>query len=324
MNCAIIGAGQLGSRHLQGLLTFSKERLNVFVVDPSQESLEIAEQRSREIPHQHQVAFVKEISSLPGILEFVVIATNSLIRFQVIRELSQQSKVKYLILEKVLFPQLEQYVKALEIIERHKIRCWVNHPRRMYDDYKKLKQHFSNDKTYSMQVTGAAWGLACNGLHFIDLFEYLTGSQLTTLSTQLMQSQPIESKRSGYLEFEGEIHGTLGNKHAFSIKSLANDNLLAPSISIMTDNFRIFIQESGTPAMYLFQSKNNFALEQESFGVQYQSQLTGKLLESLVESGTCNLPNLKHASATHQIFIQAILSHWNRNTGGKNDVLPIT
>jgi hypothetical protein len=30
MNCAIIGAGQLGSRHLQGLLSYKKESLNIF------------------------------------------------------------------------------------------------------------------------------------------------------------------------------------------------------------------------------------------------------------------------------------------------------
>ena len=48
MNCAIIGAGQLGSRHLQGLLSYKKESLNIFIIDPSDDSLFIAKQRALE------------------------------------------------------------------------------------------------------------------------------------------------------------------------------------------------------------------------------------------------------------------------------------
>ena len=324
MNCAIIGAGQLGSRHLQSLLGVSTQKLCVYVIDPSESSLDVAQQRAGEISHDHALVISQKMTDLPQALDFVVIATNSMFRLAVIQELVAQSQVKFLILEKVLFPEIKQYETALQLIEEHQIKCWVNHPRRMYDDYKKLKQHFSSDKTYSMQVTGAAWGLACNGLHFIDLFEYLTDSQLTTLSTTLVHNTPIESKRSGYLEFEGEIHGALNNKHAFSVQSLTGNQLLAPSISIMTDDFRVFIQESGTPAVYRFEAANNFSLEKDSFSVQYQSQLTGILFEQLLHSGTCDLPELKHACKTHRIFLNAFLEHWNTNTGEKQDVLPIT
>jgi predicted dehydrogenase len=324
MNCAIIGAGQLGSRHLQSLLTVSRFPVVVFVVDPSESSLETAKQRAEEIAHSHSVHFTKNIADLPPHLDFVVVATNSIIRLAVMQELVAQSQVNYLILEKVLFPEIEQYAAAERLVKQHNIKCWVNHPRRMYDDYQKLKSHFSSEKTYAMQVTGAAWGLACNGLHFIDLFEHLTDSQLSTLQTNLLNGLPIESKRNGYLEFEGEIHGTLNNKQAFSIQSLPGNQLLAPSISIMTDDFRVFIQESGTPATYRFEAANNFAPEKDSFSVQYQSQLTGKLLLQLVESGTCDLPDLQHASATHQIFLRAFLQHWNAQTGENNEVLPIT
>ena len=39
----IIGAGQLGSRHLQGLLKLTQEQV-VYVLDPSNDSLSIAKQ----------------------------------------------------------------------------------------------------------------------------------------------------------------------------------------------------------------------------------------------------------------------------------------
>lgn len=47
-NIIIIGAGQLGSRHLQGVLK-STYALNVTVVDPSEESLNTARERAEKI-----------------------------------------------------------------------------------------------------------------------------------------------------------------------------------------------------------------------------------------------------------------------------------
>ena len=46
---AIIGAGQLGSRHLQGL-TKIKQDIHITVIDPNPSALEIARQRFVEMP----------------------------------------------------------------------------------------------------------------------------------------------------------------------------------------------------------------------------------------------------------------------------------
>lgn len=324
MNCAIIGAGQLGSRHLQGLLNFQDQELNVHIIDPSKEALSVARQRAKELINRHNIHYNESVSDLPANLEFVVIATNSKVRLAVLQSLVSVAKVKYLILEKVLFPNLSAYDEALQIIQINGIKCWVNHPRRMYFDYKKLKRYFSKDKTYSFQMLGTSWGLACNGLHFIDLFEFLSDSTLTTLSTQFINSTTIESKRSGYIEFEGTLQGTLGNKHIFSITSSSGPELTHPTISIMTDDLRIIIQESGHSKIYLLAPKNNFELEQIPLSVQFQSQLTGSLLEQIYQTGDCDLPTLSHATQTHKLFISALLGHWNDALDQEETLLPIT
>jgi hypothetical protein len=108
--------------------------------------------------------------------------------------LFQHSSLRNLILEKVLFRDLDQYAKALELINVDNVKCWVNHPRRMYKTYHQLKSFFDKSKYYSFQLVGASWGLAFNGWHFIDLFEFLTVSKLTFISNSLLDGQPIESK----------------------------------------------------------------------------------------------------------------------------------
>lgn len=324
MNCAIIGAGQLGSRHLQGLLSIKKLKLNIFVIDPSLESLVNAEARAKEIDYNHTLTFAVSLNEIPNQLEFVVIATNSLVRLAIIETLLENKTVNNLILEKVLFPSLNQYEVASDLIKKHNVKCWVNHPRRMYEDFQNLKHLFHHDKIYSFQLVGGSWGLACNGLHFIDLFEYLTDTRLTSLSNDFLDGIPIASKRKGYLEFEGTVTGKLNNKHSFIISSLKSQTLLAPSISIMTEDLKIFIQECGTPKIYIFKDENNFKVEEIKFQVKFQSQLTGLLFTQIQTTGTCDLPTFEHASSTHKMFIESIINCWNVAMKTNQTLLPIT
>ena len=50
LNIILIGAGELGSRHLQGLVKVN-HMLNIWVIDPSSESLARAEERLEEIEY---------------------------------------------------------------------------------------------------------------------------------------------------------------------------------------------------------------------------------------------------------------------------------
>ena len=45
-NIVVIGVGALGSRHLQSLVNLSKEDFKVYAVDPNQNSLDKAKDRS--------------------------------------------------------------------------------------------------------------------------------------------------------------------------------------------------------------------------------------------------------------------------------------
>lgn len=323
-NIAIIGAGQLGSRHLQGALIVKDFVFDIYVIDPSNSSLEVSEKRASEISHNHNIIFEKKISILPKFLDLVIVATNSKVRLLVIEQLLKKVSVNYLILEKVLFPELKQYDLAEEILINNKVKCWVNHPRRMNDNYKTIKKYFVPNKSYFFQLVGGSWGMGCNGLHFIDLFEYLSSSSLTKINSNFLNKKVLKSKRDGYIEFTGTLSGTLDNKHFFSITSTNGNELITPSISIMSDTIRLFIQESVSPKIYIYSKENSFKVESVDFNMKYQSQITGLLIKQLIDTGTCDLPLFKNASQTHKKFIKSLLDSWNSNGGTDFSVLPIT
>lgn len=65
-NIVLIGAGQLGSRHLQGLKKIYTA-VNIDVVDPNIDSISIAKERYEQVDNN---PFIKEIRFLSSIYQF--------------------------------------------------------------------------------------------------------------------------------------------------------------------------------------------------------------------------------------------------------------
>lgn len=317
----IIGAGQLGSRHLQGTLKVLIP-IDVFVIDPSNESLAIAAQRATEVDHNHNIKYQTDWNNLPATFDIVIIATNSNIREKVINQLLENHRVRLLVLEKVLFPEIKAYIRVDELLNKHCIPTWVNHPRRMFDSYLDLKKNLTNSPKV-FQVTGGNWGLGCNGLHFIDLFSFLSSSKVCSIDTQWVDDDIQKSKRKGFIEFTGTVKGTLDDNSIFIVSSLQGEPS-ATTITIFDNSNRYIIQEGGTSGIYSFKKENNFKCDINKFEIEYQSSLSSKLVLQLLEKATCDLPTFKEACNSHIPFIEKLLYKYNSTTKITNQILPIT
>jgi predicted dehydrogenase len=108
---AIIGAGQLGSRHLQGL-TKASIPMTITVFDTSMDALRIAEQRYNEVPSNpliNNISFTTHFEEIPGHIDLAIISTSSGPRFQVTSNLLENRIVTNILFEKFLFPKLSEY-----------------------------------------------------------------------------------------------------------------------------------------------------------------------------------------------------------------------
>ena len=189
-NLVIIGAGQIGSRHLQGLAKINDD-LNITVIDPSSESLETAKERYFQVNRLNnfcEVNFRKDIPEFKTI-DLAIIATSSKIRKKVIKELLGKSEPNYFIIEKVAFQNLEDFEEIKNIFSAKNIKSWVNCPNRAFESYKRLKDRLDQKSPLEMKVSGGNWGLASNSIHYIDLFSFLTN----TIHMQITQSE-IDNK----------------------------------------------------------------------------------------------------------------------------------
>ena len=151
---AIIGAGQLGSRHLQGL-TKIRQEIQITVVDPNPTALETAKKRYHEIlknPFIQSVAYVDSLEEFDEPVELAIIATKADVRRNVTEELVSNSKVKYLILEKVVFQSVADFKAVMSLLKENSIKAWVNCSRRMFLIFRELKKRTVNAPQVNLTV----------------------------------------------------------------------------------------------------------------------------------------------------------------------------
>jgi len=237
--------------------------------------------------------------------------------------LLESHSVKFLILEKVLFQEMDSYKRVSDLLKTLGVQAWVNHPRRMFESYHVLKSKLLKDTNKVFQVTGGDWGLGCNGLHFIDLFVYLSGSKLKSLDADWVDYVFKESKRRGFVEFTGSIKGLLEDNSPFQITSLKGETSPG-TITVLDEKKRFVVMETGTPQIIELSVEKVFKPEFVPFEMQFQSSLTTKLAADLFENGNCDLPSYEEARHSHEIFISALLNKYNQITGINHKTLPIT
>lgn len=322
---AIVGAGQLGSRHLQGVLK-SDLQLQVFVIDLNHESLKIAAERASQINHNHSVTYIDSYDELPSELDLVIVATNADVRANVVRTLLSKVLVVNMILEKVLFQSINDYDEIQMLLTKYKVSTWVNHPRRQFDFYQQIREVVKGHKHIEISVYGQNWGLACNGLHILDLISYLSDSKITSINTTGLDNEVHTSKRKGFIEVTGTLTGGTNTGAVFQVSSIHDsDNTVKPlSITINTPNQRFFVQEGAKCTVASFNNENHFHVQMNEHNMLFQSDLTKYLVDGILKEGTCSLPSYMEASSLHVLFIDSLLKFYKKQTNQKIERCPIT
>jgi predicted dehydrogenase len=322
-NIVIIGAGQLGSRHLQAFALFD-EPCNLFVVDPNEASLLTAKQRFEAIAGyvKHKTSYHNSVQKLTAEhLDLVIIATNADIRAQIIKELLQSKSVSYFILEKVLFQSIKDYKVIGDLLHKASAKAYVNCPRRIFDFYKNLKAALHPGESVQMEIIGNNWGLACNSIHFIDLFNLLTGDTITDWQNNLNDGI-IESKRPGFIEINGNISGRTSNANSLSLTCYHSGH---PNISIRisTPSVRLLITE-GMGKAFKEEASAGWKTEEIPFTMIYQSQITNVVVKQLFDTGSCDLAPYETSSRFHTPFLRLVLNHYKKHSNKTTDICPIT
>lgn len=335
-NVALIGVGNLGSRHLQGIAK-SKNALNIECFEPSQANIKTALARFKEVidnekgieSNHLKLNFVDSIQSLSSNIDLAIVSTNSDIRANVVEELLTSKHVKNLILEKVLFQDVASYSKIENLIEDKEVKAWVNHPRRLFNIHAPFLADIRKSKKLSFQVSGVNWGLGSNGLHFLDLLAWLTNTeqQAIELEWNKIGRSVAQSKRPQFKEIYGTISGMINNNVSFSITSLppTSNEAQMPTISIVSDFIKLFIDEYNGVVNYAFANDNwQWHTLEGDFPLLFQSQMTATVIDGIIENHECALPTYKTSMWLHVPFITTIKEGIEELEGEYLEICPIS
>ncbi len=307
----VIGTGNIGTRHLQAILK-CEEPCDIYAVETSL----AAQNKARETLGTlcQRVFFCDSISKLPEMLDVVVVAVSSKARRQVTEELLEHRTVRYLILEKVLFPQVEDYIAVQHLLKQTGTKAWVNCVRRSWPYTRRLQDLFSQSKQVSMKVNGNMWGLACNTIHFVDwLSAIMRVNEKPTFDISQLDDEILESKRCGYVEFSGTLLATLG---ANTLQLISREGIRGGlSTTLESECVTCHIEEMGDRGENSIYNRITGEIITENFECPYQSNLTNRIVSELLTKGTCALVEYDQSMEQHIPMIQAFLKKMGATDG---------
>ncbi len=283
MKVLIVGAGNIGRRHMQGLAGVP-EVTGVNLVDPSAKALKLAKQMALAEEKEGRRINVHLHRSIPDTThDLAIIATNANQR-RVMWE-RVRAHCKWVILEKFLFNDPREYnVQGLRDgstfvnCSRRAMSCW--------DVFRSAPQ-------VSIFYYGFE-GLLCNAVHFLDLLQHLCGQDGMTISLSLGKRH--RSKRKGYWDSEGSLTAITTDKRGclyLNTKTLKRD---APPMLIVND---CVVDEAKM-------TLTDTAGAVQFFSFKMQSKLTGEYVQQLAARGTCSLPDYYTAARTHLLLLEQL------------------
>ncbi len=325
LNIVIIGAGQIGSRHLQALASLALPA-NIRIIDPSAESLALARERWLQVADpavQHDAVFAETMTELPAQVDVAILATSADVRRTTLEILLARSSIRFAVFEKVLFQSIQDLDEVQHLLDRSGTKAWVNCPRRMWHFYKEIHAMIARSRLLNMSVEGSSWGLGCNAIHFLDLAAWMTGSTDVDLRGEGLDPDIIESKRSGFIEMTGDLTGRWRNGPSLRISSWATGD--SPFLLQLRGEDAIVIVREDEGRAWVSERSSSWKWREKTLVQERQSQLSHIFVESLAKTGNCDLITYEDSAALHRAMLKPMLAHLSRIPGRKADLIcPIT
>jgi hypothetical protein len=231
-----------------------------------------------------------------------------------VRQICDQSTISNWVLEKVLGQSPGEVVQIEGYLSDEK-SAWINTPMHCWSLYQKIRMLYPSESSIDARFTGFS-GLACNAIHYIDFVSRWGNALVTEVDASGLRPDWYSSKREGFYEIDGEINVSFSD--GSSLVMVTDRNEIDYMANLKINNDQWLIDESKGFA-YTLDGRQT-----QQGDIEYQSQLTASLVEAIFADKPCGLPTIAESARQHNLFLNALLGHWNRNMPSRVTRLPIT
>ena len=324
----IAGAGQLGSRYLQGLVGCVNP-LRIFVLDPADGSRRLAAERWAEVggpSTAHVVSYHDALDDVSTDLDIAIVATTAAVRPMVVEGTATRTRVRMWILEKVL-AQGESDLDRITTAIGERSKSWVNTWGRMTPWYRQMRTQDCGGPV-SFGVEGGSWGLACNAIHFLDLMAWWTNENLVSVNAEGLDNDWLPGVRPDNLEVSGVLTASYSGGTTGRLSSAPPERIGIAAGSVDPTRFWVAKETPLWDVADPCSSTEGVAVRpdgRELRGrIELQSERTGPLIDGLLDTGTCELTDMETSVSQHRAFLRGLLDRWRMVTGEDTDRVPIT
>jgi len=321
---ALIGIGNIGIRHLQGL-TKIKSYIKISIIDIDSKSLKNAQNHLLQLPINNkiiQVNYFKSIKEVNSNIDLAIISTNSFERLNVIRQLLKYLKIKYIVIEKVAFQSVNDFKLAINLLKKNKIKTWVNCSGRIQKLYIFLKKKLITEKKITIYCSSNGYNIGSNAIHLLDRLVFFANSMISKIDLSSLEKKIYKSKRKNYIEFKGCFIAYTKRGDKLTINDEVNQNSESFLI-IDTYNYKIFIYPSLDKAFLLYR-KNNWKILKINYESLLQSNLTNNFVKDINLHGKCGLTTINESFLIHKKMLEEFIKFTNKIRNKKCNSCMIT
>jgi hypothetical protein len=310
MNILTVGFGNMGCRHTQSMVTSFPEA-SFWILEPNEEIFET--NCGRIGAALRQLHRITSLSELTDNIDFAVVATSAFPRFEIVKSLLKTG-VKKLLVEKVVFQSEMQFQEIEVLAQQQGAKIYCNFVNRYFPNYQSIKSRLT-DSPVKMAVLGGDFGLGCNALHYIDLFEYLTGNSSILTASRMEENQKGNRRGDIYRELLGQLMW----------ETEKGDRLVVLADEQRQGGNEIIVEQDGKTDLLNEETLKHYhycagQINSSEFRLLYTSSLTGLILKDIL-ADKCILPTIEETQNCHVQFFHAINPVFGLV---ENDLCPIT
>jgi hypothetical protein len=137
-----------------------------------------------------------------------------------------------------------------------------------------------------------------------------------------MDKDLVKSKRDGYIDFTGTLKGyTSDLKNTVSFNSILSEGV---PFTISFQNKHLIYNINETLKKIIIINTVNNSIEEKDIIVPFQTNLTIKVVEQLLDNGNCELTTYNESQQLHKLLLKEFLDIVNHNNEIKTDICPVT
>jgi len=294
---AIVGLGSIGYRYFQAISRIKYPKIKLFIIDKKIKSV-----KNRFNLVGDHVETSKDLKLIPKQIDLCIISTTCQNRPTLLRKIIKLSKFKNLILEKPLTQSHTELIELNKILTQVR-NVWVNTDRRCLDVYRFVKSEIDKNRKISMKVEGNSWGICCNSLHFVDLFNFLSDQNLVSV----IEKSPLKwfpAKRKGFQEIDNTRLELKFGHHDLFLSSKKNS--LPKNLKIIIKNKKKIFSIKEKPDIFELKYNNKIL----TFKNNPTSIKMTNIIKRILLKNKSNLPSYINSSKLYYPLIEYFLKKW--------------